>query len=151
MAKREPQKPKILNSELHLTAQPMGVFRYRANPKADTPFTDILDPAYWENVQQDKFKVAQDHHNGQIVEVYPEGGAYYAELLVERLNNGGISIKKLKYWDLNQDQPKLKRDDFRIENRGKEKWCVIRQDGIIIERHHNTQQEAEAVLTKMIA
>lgn len=149
--KREAKKPVILPADLHQTAQPIGVFRWRANPEAEHTFKDVLDPAYWERVQKDKFKVVHDHHNGQVVEVYPKDGAYYAELLVERLRNGHLRIKQLMYVDLNEDQPTLSRDDFEVKLRGPKKWSIVRtRDGKVMEELIESKQQAEMVLEQMI-
>jgi hypothetical protein len=139
-------KTKLLNGELHHTSQPIGVFRWRANPKAGTTIDDVMDPAYWENVQKDRFTVTQPWHQGQVIEVLPEDETFFAELLVLRLKNGNIALRKLNYSLLTNKDTKVDESDFEIKHRGKSKWSIIRKDGVVIDEHIDTESEAHEKL-----
>jgi hypothetical protein len=137
---------KLLPSEITHSAVPMGVFRWRANPKKDTPLDDILDPQYWD-VVKDKFRVVEEKHQGQIVEIYPVDGKYFAELLVVKLDNGQVCINKLSYTPLDEDRPRLTVTDFKIEHRGgRNKWSILRNDGTVIEEFLASEASAKKSL-----
>jgi len=147
---REPKKFKLLSRHLTLTATPMGVFRWRANPPSQVELADLLEPEFWDLVS-DKFSVREPKHQGQVVEVYREDGAYYAEVLAIRLNNGSLKIRELMYVPIEDDSIRAKREDFMIEFRGKKKFTIIRvKDKHIIEEHLESKEVAESSLEKYI-
>lgn len=150
MEKRPEKKVKILPRHLHLTSTPMGVFRWRCNPPQSLTFDDLLDSAAWDNVN-DKFSVNQEHHQGQIVEILDAGLQWYAEVIIFRLRNGQLSIKKLHHHDLKQEQPSLSESDYDVKLRGSRKWSIVRnRDQHVIKELMSTREEAFQELEKML-
>lgn len=152
MGVKEEKKVKLLNRQLHHTYTAIGVFGWRASPNEGTDFKDVLDPAFWDNVQA-KFRVNEDqeYQNGQKVQILPDDKKWFAEVLALRLRNGNISIRKLSYVSLESDLPVLKREDFKIEFKGNRKNCIIRaKDGYVIEDQIESKAAAEVALDEYI-
>jgi len=158
--KAEQEKPvkklKLMNAEIDHAYVARSIFRHRANPRAGTSFTDLLDPLYWDNVK-DRFRVSyidgheQFKNKGQIVEIYPEDELYYAEVLVKQLPDGNISIKKISFVSLEQDNIRVGTDDFKIDFKGNKKNCIVRKiDGEIIQDNFNTPHDAQKALEKYL-
>lgn len=98
---------------------------HRATPEASTELKDVLDPAYWSHVAA-KFAL----HD--VIEVIPEGAAWYAQLLVVGCSKQHAKVVVLLAQKLRQgneaapkaDDPKPK---FVVEFKGPQrKWSVIR-------------------------
>jgi hypothetical protein len=94
---------------------------HRATPEASTQFKDVLDPAYWAHV-------AKGVALYDTIEVVPDGGAWYAQLLVVGCSKLHVKVQTLIFVKLNGKDEKPATDaPFAIEFKGPQrKWSVIR-------------------------
>ena len=153
MDEKKPKRLKILPRHLTLTATPMGVFRWRCNPPAQLSFDDLLDPETWDSVS-DKFQVREEKHQGQVVEILTETHEWYAEIIIFRLRNGNLAIKKLSYhpFDTLEKESMISADNFNVDFRGKKKWSIVRKaDGKVIDELIDSKEKAYEMLDKYIA
>ncbi len=115
---------------------------------ADTPFEKILGYAYW---KQAAAKFGPFH----TLYVLPDDAAYYAELLVLHAEPGVGAKVRVKYFDdLNDDGEAIpsRSDDFQVEFRGFDKWCIIRKsDSVKIAKGLDTKADAQRELSSYIA
>lgn len=140
---------RVLPSHIHQSAVPMGVYRHRVNPPASVPFERLLEVDCWD-VVSDRFSVKEPHHQGQIVEVYPDGGQYYAELIAVKLENGQVKPTLLKFYQLDGEVKKLS-PDFELKLKGPRKWCIVRvKDGMVVMEGIDTRPDAERRLEEYL-
>jgi hypothetical protein len=93
---------------------------HRATPEASTQFKDVLEPAYWAHVAQ-KFALYD------VIEVIPEGGAWYAQLLVVGCSKLHAKTQTLLFTKLSEVKEPEDKAAFRVEFKGPQrKWAVIR-------------------------
>lgn len=96
---------------------------HRATPEASTQIKDVLDPAYWSHVAA-KFALYD------VIEVIPDGGAWYAQLLIVGCSKQHAKVSPLIVQKLHQDQKEAEPKEpskFVIEFKGPQrKWSVIR-------------------------
>ena len=94
---------------------------HRATPEASTQIKDVLDPAYWAHV-------AKGFALYDIIEVVPEGGAWYAQLLVVGCSKLHAKTRTLMFVKLGEGQKdKEPNTAFVVEFKGPQrKWSVIR-------------------------
>jgi hypothetical protein len=142
----------VKSSQIHQSAVPMGVYRHRVNPPKGVPFERLLETDCWDSVS-DKFSVREPHHQGQIIEIYPDDGSYYAELIATKVRTGQVSVKKVMHVALAKDESvvKAEEDAFEVKLRGPKKWSVMRKkDNQVMIDGIATKEEAEAEMTKYI-
>ena len=140
---------RVLPSQIHQSAVPMGVYRHRVNPPREIPLERLLEVDCWD-VVSDKFSVKEPHHQGQIIEVYPEGGEYYAELIAIKLKNGQVKTKLIAKYDL-EGEAKAITPDFELKLKGPRKWCIVRtKDGSIVMDGIDTREQAEVMLAEYL-
>lgn len=114
---------------------------------AGTPFDKILGYAYW---KQAAAKFGPFH----TLYILPDDMAYYAELLVLNSEPGvGVSVRVKYFDDLKNDEALPSRaDDFQVEFRGFDKWCIIRKsDSVKIAKGLDTKADAQRELASYIA
>ena len=98
---------------------------HRVTPEAGTTLADVLTPEYWVHVAA-KFIV------GDKVEVFPEGGAWYAEAVVVACSRIHVKLALLLHKEIHaveKTSPKveLKKAPFEIAFKGPQrKWSVVR-------------------------
>jgi hypothetical protein len=94
---------------------------YFVVPETGTPFADVLTPEYWTHVAG-KLK-ALDR-----IEVFPEEGNYFAELLVTFSSNNTVRVKELMHVDFDAEEMGDDEHEFEIKWSGPlARWRVIRK------------------------
>ena len=148
------RKQRLLSTHLTLTANPMGVFRWRAMP--DAPYERVLETDFWDTVC-DRFSVREQKHQGQIIEVLPQDCSYYAELIAIKLSSGQVRVEELFFKKLGQSAQavagnrKRKREDYEVKLRGPRRWSILRaSDQKIMFEDITTQEEANTKLDEYI-
>ena len=142
-AKPEAKATKILSERVKLADYDRNVFR--VSPEQGTAFEQLLEPGYWVHVAS-KFRA------GDKIEVFPEGGEYYAELLVVSGSRIHAKVVPLQVKHLSAAKvaggPKTA-DPFKIEHKGSlHKWSVIRaSDKEYVKDGFATREEAAEWLT----
>lgn len=140
---------RVLPGHIHQSAVPMGVYRHRVNPPEGVNFERLLEVDCWDIVS-DRFSVKEPHHQGQIIEVYPEEGHYYAELLGIKLRSGQVKVKLLKYYSLEGEEKPVS-PDYELKLKGPRKWCIVRvKDGSVIMEGIDTRPDAEVRLAEYL-
>jgi hypothetical protein len=93
-------------------------------PEDGTPFEDVLNPEYWENV-------AERIRPGDHIEVVAENGEYYAELYVTDTTRKWAKVAVLTKIDLttakSAQAPASPTAKYEVGYKGPIlKWCVVR-------------------------
>ena len=122
--------------------------RFLARPPAGTTLEDLLNPVFWAHVAR-QFAPG----GGDIIEVFPMDGAYYAELFVAECRKTGlvnqVRLVKLNYTSLSTDATVDKQAEpegaYRIVYRGTEKKHTVTRvaDNTIVSEGHATKQDAQ--------
>lgn len=121
--------------------------RFLARPPEGTTLADILNPDFWAHV-------ARQFRQGDLIEVYPKDGTFYAELFVAECRKVGminaLRLVKVSYTPL-VEEPQGKGDGgsasfnpYEIVYRGPEKKHTVtrRVDKAIVSEGHATKQDA---------
>lgn len=141
---------RVLPDHIDLTAIPRGAYRHRVRPPRGVKFERLLEVDCWD-VVSDKFLIKEEKHQGQVVEVYPEDGAYFAELLAIKLGSGQVKMKKLRFHELTAEPKAPKDPEFEVKLRGPKKWSILRKrDKSVIIDGIDTREEAEEKLKDYI-
>ena len=121
--------------------------RFLARPPEGTPFEEVLKPEFWAHVAR-QFRQG----GGDIIEVLPHDGAYYAELIVAECRKVGlvqhIRVVKINYTPLTEekatDAKSANASEYDIVYRGSEKKHTVTRkvDKVIVSEGHNTKQDA---------
>lgn len=116
---------------------------WRAVPDAGTPLEDILKPEYWAHV-------ARNLHLNDIIELTPEDGAYFGELLVRSITPRiRVDILRVVQFDKPKAQAKPDPGAFYVKHRGPRGWSVMAKtsgsgpDEVVAEGM-STSKDAEA-------
>jgi hypothetical protein len=138
-------------TSLHVSAfslTPVANNRWTARPAFGTEFDALFAKEYWAHIAA-KLRV------GDIIDVYPEGAQYYAELYVDRVGKMEASVLPLRKIDLGplRARPEPVVSTFSVKWRGpKGKYGVVRDaDGAVIQSGFITEEEAKAVLAGLTA
>jgi len=123
--------------------------RFLARPPEGTTLADILNPDFWAHV-------ARQFRQGDLIEVYPKDGTFYAELFVAECRKVGminvLRLVKISYTPLTEEpQEKAKTESsnpYEIVYRGPDKKHTVtrRADKVIVSEGHATKQDALAWL-----
>jgi len=125
--------------------------RFLAKPPEGTTIEDILKPEFWAHVAR-QFTLG----GGDIIEVQPMGGAFYAELIVAECRKVGLAhevrLVKLNYVPL-VEEPKAQTggggggsvSEYLTMYRGPERKHTVtrRSDNAVISEGHATKQDAQ--------
>jgi hypothetical protein len=113
------------------------------SPAEGVTLADLQEPAFWAHVSA-KF------HAYDKIEVVPQGGAYYAELLVVNCSGTHAKVAVLQHKELSVKKAKDAPADevFGVEFKGPQrKWAIIRKaDKAIVKEEFASKDEAFAWL-----
>ena len=112
---------------------------YRFAPKAGTPFKELLKPEYWVHV-------AETFKRGDIIEIFPEDGEYFAELVVMNSSRLWASTIKKSFTEINGVAKKAPDDnEFKVEWKGNHsKYTILRtSDKTVLKDGIADKKEAE--------
>lgn len=120
---------------------------FRVSPEHGTTLEDIQKPEFWSHV-------AAHLAPFDTIEVIPEDGSFYAELLVITSGKQFATLKLLRHVELDGNSAKAAKDDtpalhpdYRVEWAGVgEKHRVVRADGEVMEKGFQKKTDAEAWL-----
>ena len=134
--KKEVATPKLVPNRRKLAEYARRV--HRVYPEQSAELKDLLDPGYWAHV-------AAEFTNGDMIEALPEGGAWYAQLIVvgcskQHARVAVVSMTKLRSAE---EAPKDK-PAFTAEFKGPQrKWSVIRtSDKSYVKEGLDSKEEA---------
>lgn len=140
------KQPALIPSDLKLADYDRN--RFLARPPEGTTLEDVLKPDFWAHVSR-QFRPG----GGDIIEVFPMDGAYYAELFVAECRKTGlvnqVRLVKLNYTPLSTDATVNKQVEaegaYRIVYRGPEKKHTVTRvaDNTIVSEGHATKQDAQ--------
>jgi hypothetical protein len=137
------QAPKIISDRVKLGEYARNT--HRVTPEQGATVDDMLEPGYWVHVAS-KFRV------GDIVEVFPEGGAWFTTFLVVSQSNVHLKLVVLTSVRLSEEQKAAAKNDapYKIEHKGSiHKWSVIRaSDKSYVKDGFDTKEEASAWLAE---
>lgn len=110
---------------------------YYSRPDAGTTADDLMRPDFWANV-------AAQLRPGDRIEVYPEDGAFFAELLVRSSSRLAAVVIPLRAIDLSgSSEETIEEPGFSVKFRGPRKFCVIRNsDGVPVIEDIDTKEQA---------
>lgn len=123
---------------------------FRVTPEHGTTLEDIQKPEFWTHVAA---QLAQF----DTIEVIPEDGSFYAELLVITSGKQFATVKLLRHVELERtvkkDAPEAQmHPDYRIEWGGvAEKHRIVRSDGEVMAKGLQKKADAEAWLKDHLA
>lgn len=117
---------------------------HRVTPEEGTTLEEVLAPDYWAHV-------AGRMHVGDKVEIFPDGGAYYAECLVvscSRLHAKLVVLLEKQFHAPTKVAKDAKKEPLVVEFKGPQrKWSVIRtKDLEIVKEQFASKEEATAWL-----
>lgn len=111
---------------------------WHATPESGTPADALLEPKYWAHYAVNHSMVIkpEDH-----IEVYPEDGTYFVELLVRDVTRAGIRVVELRRVNFEKSEPSGEGiGEHEIKYSGPHlKWSVIRKS----DRRRLTEGHAE--------
>jgi hypothetical protein len=112
---------------------------WSAAPESDTELEDMLHSPYWAHV-------AKSLRPGDRIEVTPQGGAWFADLLVRSNGEGGPKLAVLTHLRFGEEkQEAASADTYEAKFSGSDKWRVLRKkDKEIMTKGLATREEAEA-------
>lgn len=119
--------------------------RFLARPPEGTTLADILNPDFWAHV-------ARQFRQGDLLEVYPKDGAFYAELFVAECRKVGminvLRLVKVSYTPLTEEPQGKTKDEsgtYSVVWRGTEKKHTVTRklDNAIVSEGHATKQDAQ--------
>lgn len=119
---------------------------FAVTPSGDTPFGDLLKPEYWAHI------AAQLHITDRL-EVIPEDGTFFAELIVTSVSRNSASVRVLRKIDLaGSKEVKTPASDFDVRHCGiKAKFRITRKsDKAIIKEGFDTYEQANNYLTEYL-
>lgn len=123
---------------------------FRVSPEHGTTLEDIQKPEFWSHV-------AAHLAPFDTIEVIPEDGSFYAELLVITSGKQFATVKLLRQVDLGAQPAKEKpaaqiHPDYKVEWKGPTaKFCVIRSDGEKMAEGLANKDEATAWLQDFLS
>lgn len=143
-SKPEVKSPKLVPNRLK--GAEFARNAHRATPEGSTQLKDVLDPAYWSHVAA-KFAVYD------IIEVIPDGGAWYAQLLITACSKQHAKVSVLNMTKLRETpvvEPKGEAPKFVVEFKGPQrKWSVIRtSDKAYVKEGFDSKEDAAAWLVE---
>jgi len=114
---------------------------YQVVPEDGTAFDEVKEASFWTHVAG-KLRI------GDRLEVMPEDGTYFAELIVRATNRQGAQIGVLRKVDLDPVVTESVLTDYTVDWRGPHhKFGVIRiRDKTIVEKGFDTKEQATAWL-----
>lgn len=117
--KKEDDKKRVQNL-LHtaFSLREYKIQSHAAFPAYGVTFDDLFDPLYWAAVAP-KVKPMDK------IYIYPEGGAYYAELLVTAVTSRSVMLKKLIHLDLDAGVEDFADPEYSITYRNPDTKFVI--------------------------
>ena len=137
--------PAVLPSDLRLADYDRQ--RFLARPPAGTTLADILNPDFWTHVSR-QFRQG----GGDIIEIHPADGAFYAEVFVAECRRIGlvntVRLVKINYVPLTEDVTTKKdaaTETYSIVYRGETKKHTVTRnvDKVIVSEGHATKQDAQ--------
>lgn len=112
-------------------------------PERGTDIEEMLAPEYWAHV-------AKGLHPLDRIEVRPDGGQWWAEMLVHVVEPFSATIEVLKVIRFGErgGKPIAAPVGYEFRNRGVNGWCVVRlSDNTILREKEGSIEAAEAWLT----
>lgn len=115
--------------------------RHVVVPEAGTDFAELADPLYWAHV-------ARKLRPGDMLEIHPEDGGYFAELIVRAVEGNGRGAKVAALRHVKLDAVANSAEDYRVEWKGQmQKHAVVRvRDKEVMQGGFGTKDEAMAWL-----
>lgn len=93
---------------------------WSARPVAGTKVEDLADPTFWANI-------AEQLKPNDRIEVIPEDGAFFAELIVRSCNRLSATTFPLRIIDLSPAGAVAEDPEFDVVFRGPRKFCIVRR------------------------
>lgn len=121
---------------------------HRVSPVEGTKISELMEPAYWSHI-------AGKLHQYDIIEVIPQGGDFFAELIVVNCSKVHAKVALLSQVKLHKvvaDAPKKDENAedelFDIQFKGPQrKWSVLRKaDKAVVKEEFASKDEAAAWL-----
>lgn len=130
---------KLPEARMHLGEAMRNIFVIV--PEAGTAFEDLLDPIYWGHVGK-KLRPLD------ILEIHPEDGNYFAELLVRSVETGGRGAKVAPLRFVGLGAIEAAAEEYRIEWKGgHSKHAVVRvRDKAVLQAGFGNKEDAAAWL-----
>ena len=113
-------------------------------PEAGTKLSDIMAPAYYRHV-------ASQFKSMDRIEVMPDDGAWYAELMVLYVSKMEVRVAKLSHVKLDTVKPEEVEDEtHEVKWRGPSaKWGVVhKKTGDVVKDGFANKEEAAAYLSE---
>ena len=111
------------------------------SPEPGTTLDDLLKPSVWAHV-------ARALRAGDIIEVRPSGGEWFAELLVRATSDKAVTVAVIRNVVFDKPQaPAVAGEPFTVKHRGGAGWSVVRNsDKAVVFEGGKTRPDAEAWL-----
>jgi hypothetical protein len=99
---------------------------YFVVPETGTPFADVLKPEYWTHV-------AGKLKSLDRIEVFPEEGTYFAELLVVYAGNNTVRVRELSCVEFGESESQEEKSDYEIKWSGPiARWRITRKSDNVV-------------------
>lgn len=109
---------KLLPNQIELAEYVRSI--YVVSPTPDTSFEEVLAPSSWAHIAQ-KIKI------GSRIEVMPEDGSYFAELLVQDVGAQWLKLVVLRHVEITPAEKVVEDEIFKIQWAGPNaKYRVLR-------------------------
>jgi len=114
-----------------------------ARPEPGTILPEMIVPAYWANVARSLKPLDR-------IEVRPQDGTWWAELLVRVVEPLAVGVHVLRSVDFAkaaEQQEAEAPDGYEFKHRGNRRWCVLRRsDNAVLREDEATRESAAAWL-----
>lgn len=87
--------------------------------------------------------VARDLRRGDVIEVFPKDGTWYAELLVRSVGKVEALTAAITVLEFSSADVSSGLEDFKVTHRGRAKWSVL-QGSTVMVQGLETREAAEA-------
>lgn len=131
-------------ARIHDAAQDRNV--YNACPFTGTKLDDVLEPRYWAHM-------SNILRPWDRIEVIPEDGVWWAELMVREVDQGSVRVFVLRETKFNDVNDRTDTDSpFLVQFTPATKWRVVRKaDAVVVSEGHLTRDDAWIAAGRAIA
>ena len=113
--------------------------RMVARPQRGLAYTELFKPGAWSHHMQNVI------NPGTLIDVLPEDGSYYAQLIVQSKNTNGMVVAEIIKVDLGEAAANLtlSAEEVYVEWGGAHKWRVVRAADLdVLAKDFTNEQDA---------
>lgn len=131
--------PKPAASAQSFKLQEYATNRWVVSPSVSTTYERVLEPDYWQHI-------GFNLRPGDIIEVHPETGEYWAELMVRSATRVEANVVELRKKDFSAETVRANVTPVSVEWKGPVRKYALVRGGQIVADGFQTKEEALAAV-----